>query len=92
MNAHFNKTISDGGIIVSLGYFNSWGSTSSFGSLKFRLPFEMIIKFHQAHMTHQSILKTSWKNPANIPRTSIEHLENIKRTSIKYPEKIQKKL
>ena len=52
----------------------------------------MIIKFHQAHKTHRSILKTSWKNPANILRTSREHLENIKRTSIEYLEKIQKHL
>ena len=52
----------------------------------------MIIKFHQAHKTHRSILKTSWKNPANILRTSREHLENIKRTSIDYLEKIQKHL
>ena len=52
----------------------------------------MIIKFHQANKTHQSILKTSWKNPANILRTSREHLENIKRTSIEYLEKIQKHL
>ena len=52
----------------------------------------MIIKFHQANKTHQSILKTSWKNPANILRTSREHLENIKRTSIDYLEKIQKHL
>ena len=52
----------------------------------------MIIKFHQAHKTHRSILKTSWKNPANILGTSREHLENIKRTSIEYLEKIQKHL
>ena len=52
----------------------------------------MIIKFHQAHKTHRSILKTSWKNPANILRTSREHLENIKRTSIECLEKIQKHL
>ena len=52
----------------------------------------MIIKFHQAHKTHRSILKTSWKNPANILRTSREHLENIKRASIEYLEKIQKHL
>ena len=52
----------------------------------------MIIKFHQAHKTHRSILKTSWKIPVNILRTSREHLENIKRTSIEYLEKIQKHL
>ena len=74
------------------GTENSWGSLSSFGSLKSILSFEMIIKFHQAHKTHRSILKTSWKNPANILRTSREHLENIKRTSIDYLEKIQKHL
>ena len=56
------------------------------------LTFEMIIKFHQAHKTHRSIMKTSWKNPANILRTSREHLENIKRTPIEYLEKIQKNL
>ena len=39
-----------------------------------------------------SILTTSWKNPANILGTSREHLENIKRTSIEYLEKIQKHL
>ena len=52
----------------------------------------MIIKFHQAQKTHRSILKISWKNPANILRTSREHLENMNRTSIKYLEKIQKHL
>ena len=52
----------------------------------------MIIKFHQAHKTHRSTLKTSWKNPVNTMRTSREHLENIKRTSTKYLEKIQKHL
>ena len=52
----------------------------------------MIIKFHQAHKTHRSIQKTSWKNPANILEKSREHLENIKRTSIEYLEKIQKHL
>ena len=36
--------------------------------------FEMIIKFHKANKTHQIILKTSWKNPANILGTSREHL------------------
>ena len=36
----------------------------------------MIIKFHQANKTHQSILKTSWKNPANILETSREHTPN----------------
>ena len=53
----------------------------------FSLSFEMIIKFHQAHKTHRSILKTFWKNPANIWRTSGEHPENIKRTSTEYLEK-----
>ena len=37
----------------------------------------MIIKFHQANKTHQSILKTSWKNPANILETSREHTLNL---------------
>ena len=74
------------------GTENSWGSLSSFGSLKFILSFEMIITFHQAHKIHRIILKTSWKNPANILGTSREHLENIKMTFIEYQEEIQKNI
>ena len=59
----------------SWGSSNSWESSNSFGSLKSILSFEVIIKFHQPHKTHQSILKRSWKNPANIKRTSGEHLD-----------------
>ena len=50
------------------------------------LSFEMIIKFHQAHKTHRSILKTSWKNPANILRTSRKHQEDIYRISRENPK------
>ena len=67
---------------------NSWGSSDSWeyqivgdhriGSLKSILSFEMIIKFHHAHKIDWSILKTSWKNPANILRTSREHLETAR--------------
>ena len=39
----------------------------------------MIIKCHQAHKTHQSILKTSRKNPADILRTPKKHQEDIYR-------------
>ena len=66
-------------LYFQLKFFGSpktWGSSNSFGSLKSILPFEMI-KFHQAHKSHQSILKASWKNPANILQTSREHTLNI---------------
>ena len=48
----------------------------------------MIVKIHKAHKTHQSIVKTSWKNPANILRTSRKHQEDMYRISRKNPKKL----
>ena len=73
-------------IIEQLGSSNTQKSSSSFGLSKSILSFEMIVKFHQAHKTHRSILKTSWKNPANILRTSRKHHEDIYRISRQNPK------
>ena len=74
----------------SWGSSNSWQSSNSWGSsnssLKSVLSFEMIIKFFQAHKTHRSILKTSWKNLWSIEgilRTSENSWEHLK-TSLEH--------